>query len=374
MRDWETHTWGDVATLEYGRALRDYKAKSGHVRVYGTNGPVGWTTVRQAAGPGVIVGRKGAYRGVHYSPTDFWVIDTAYYLRPRHPLHMRWAFYALTALDINSMDSGSAIPSTSRNDFYAQPVLLPPVREQARIADLLGALDDKIALNDRLAATAHQLFAAAFHSLAATGTETWRTVKLSEVCRTQYGHTASATERPIGPRFLRVTDINKRDWIDWQKVPHCEVDDATHAKYRLSVGDVLVARMADPGKAALVESTVDAVFASYLVRLTVEDLPTAVYVYGFLKSPAYSAYREARTTGSVQKNMNAKVIVGATISLPPRDSLRRFADTVWPIRQRLNAAVQESRRLAALRDALLPRLLSGELRVREAQDTVSAVT
>ena len=94
--------------------------------VYGTNGPIGFHDVALCDRAGIIIGRKGAYRGVEYSDVPFWVIDTAFYLNPtRNALDIIWAYYTLLDLDINKMDSGSAIPSTSRDAFYAVPVVLP---------------------------------------------------------------------------------------------------------------------------------------------------------------------------------------------------------------------------------------------------------
>src|SRR5450759_4457376 len=82
--DWAATTWGELATLEYGRPhpAGDHRTSTGPNRVYGSNGPIGWTSESIAAGPGVIVGRKGAYRGVEYTSTPFWVIDTGFWLRP----------------------------------------------------------------------------------------------------------------------------------------------------------------------------------------------------------------------------------------------------------------------------------------------------
>ena len=117
--------WGDIATLEYGKSLRDYAEADGPFRVFGTNGPIGWHTESLCDGPGVVIGRKGAYRGIHYSAKAFFVIDTAFYLKPKAPIDLKWAYYELLKCDINGMDSGSAIPSTSRADFYAIPVCLP---------------------------------------------------------------------------------------------------------------------------------------------------------------------------------------------------------------------------------------------------------
>ena len=112
--------------------------------------------------PSVIVGRKGAYRGIHYSPEPFFAIDTAFYLKPKNEIDARWAYYQLLTQDINGMDSGSAIPSTSRDDFYALPVTIPPLPEQRAIAHILGTLDDKIKLNRRMNRTLEEMARAIF--------------------------------------------------------------------------------------------------------------------------------------------------------------------------------------------------------------------
>jgi len=128
--EWKQRKWEDLATLEYGKSLRGYENGSGQFPVYGTNGLIGWHSEPLCKHPGVIVGRKGAYRGIHYSSKPFYVIDTAFYLKPKADIDLRWAYYALLTQDINAMDSGSAIPSTSRVDFYALPVKCPPPSEQ----------------------------------------------------------------------------------------------------------------------------------------------------------------------------------------------------------------------------------------------------
>lgn len=56
---------------------------------------IGWTSEVLAPGPGVVLGRKGAYRGVEYSPDPFFVIDTAYYVVSTRQHDMRWLFYAI---------------------------------------------------------------------------------------------------------------------------------------------------------------------------------------------------------------------------------------------------------------------------------------
>src|SRR5579884_1440342 len=160
--EWQEVSWGDLATLEYGRALRGHAESKGRFRVFGTNGAIGWHNEALCLHPGVIIGRKGAYRGVHYSPAPFFVIDTAFYLEPKREIDVRWAYYELLTQNINGIDSGSAIPSPSREAFDTLPVRVPPLPEQRAIAHILGTLDDKIELNRRMSEALVQMARALF--------------------------------------------------------------------------------------------------------------------------------------------------------------------------------------------------------------------
>ena len=145
---WNLKRWGDIATLEYGKSIRDYRESSGRYRVFGTNGPVGFHDEALCNCAGIVIGRKGAYRGVHYSPEPFFVIDTAFYLKPRAALDLMWAYYELLRFDINSMDSGSAIPSTSRDDFYGIPVIVPPPEIQSAFGKIVEGWFAKVFANN----------------------------------------------------------------------------------------------------------------------------------------------------------------------------------------------------------------------------------
>ena len=164
VNEWRKSTWGDEVTLEYGKALRDYSGTAGSVRVFGTNGPIGWTDTALAPGPGVILGRKGAYRGVHYSKEPFFVIDTAYYVVPQAELEMRWLYYAITHHQLGLIDDGSPIPSTTRAAVYPRDLVVPPPAEQRAIAGVLGALDDKIEQNRKTAQLLERLARATFRA------------------------------------------------------------------------------------------------------------------------------------------------------------------------------------------------------------------
>lgn len=164
--DWLSTTWGELVELKYGKALKGYKESTGEFPVYGTNGPVGWCEKPLCEFPSVIVGRKGAYRGIHFSEKPFYVIDTAFYIQPKSEvdINLKWAYYALLLADINSMDSGSAIPSTSREDFYALSACMPPRDIQDWIVSQLDVLNGKIELNRQINTTLESMAQALFKS------------------------------------------------------------------------------------------------------------------------------------------------------------------------------------------------------------------
>ncbi|GAB5079649.1 restriction endonuclease subunit S [Arthrobacter sp. AD-310] len=259
---------------------------------------------------------------------------------------------------------GATMPNLNTSILSAVPLEVPEPAVQRAIAEVLGAFDDKIAVNTKVTASTAELATSLF-SHAYQNAD--RTFSLSDLVSTQYGVTTSAHGEP-GPKFLRVTDINKKPWIEWDTTPNCTVSDLELSKYRVSAGDILVARMADPGKAAFIDpGDPEAVFASYLVRLKPHDPAQALYLYYFLRSPQYLEYAEGAMSGSVQKNMNAKVIVAADIALPGSALINRFSEAVRPLRSLIQSYLNENRTLVATRDALLPQLMSGKLRVKDAE-------
>ena len=144
--------WGDLITLEYGKPNKDKESANGPIPVYGTNGQIGTSHLKPLCEhPSFILGRKGAYRGVHYSDTPFSVIDTAFYAKPiSDKVDLKWAYYKFLTYDINRMDSGSAIPSTDRYEIYSIDVDLPDLVTQRRVVSVLELLDNKIQDNNKI--------------------------------------------------------------------------------------------------------------------------------------------------------------------------------------------------------------------------------
>jgi type I restriction enzyme S subunit len=124
---WEVKSIGDLLELAYGKALKSEDRRDGEVPVYGSNGQVGWHDERLAHGPGIVVGRKGNPGIVTWAPTDFFVIDTAFWVVPKGTCRsLRFLFHALRAHDLASLGADSAVPGLNRNLAYMSPQVLPP--------------------------------------------------------------------------------------------------------------------------------------------------------------------------------------------------------------------------------------------------------
>lgn len=145
----------------------------------------------------------------------------------------------------------------------------------------------------------------------------------------RYGYTASATQDPVGPHFLRITDIVPSQ-IEWSRVPYCQIDERNRDKYALRPGDIVIARTgATVGHAKLIRDAHDAVFASYLVRVRIDPtIADPQYVGRVVESRVYKRFVLSRVGGAAQPNANAKVLSSFEFSLPPIPTQRRIASVL----------------------------------------------
>lgn len=300
------------------------------------------------------------------------------------------------------------MPGVNRNDLHRILVNLPPPGQQRAIADVLSTFDDKIELNRRMNQTLESMARAFFRSwfvdfdpvvakaegrqpfgmsaeVAGLFPSEFRESELGVIpkgwtvesigdraSKIQYGYTQSASKLPVGPKFLRITDI-QGGRVDWGAVPYCECSKKDFETYRICAGDILVARTgASTGENIYVAGAPVAVFASYLVRVQFANRGVARVVGQFMRSEEYFNYIEGSIGGSAQPNAGAPVLTGARLAYPPADTAEAFQRLVESFDLQRLRNMAESVTLAALRDTLLPKLMSGELRVRDAERLVGA--
>ena len=168
-----------------------------------------------------------------------------------------------------------------------------------------------------------------------------------------YGYTASASPKPVGPKFLRITDIVAPQ-IDWETVPHCKIEEKAMNKYRLHPGDIVVARTgATVGHAKLIRDDHSAIFASYLVRIRIDTSKADPgYVGRVVESSLYKRFVLSNVGGAAQPNANARILSSFRIPIPPQALQTRIAsilsaydDLIENNRRRIRLLEQAARML-----------------------------
>ena len=181
------------------------------------------------------------------------------------------------------------------------------------------------------------------------------TIPLSSLCSSiDYGYTASARENGGGPRFLRITDI-VRGTPEWETVPYCEADERTTARFKLHHGDIVVARTgATTGASAYITDPPLSVFASYLVRLKIDDsVADPRFVSYYLKGPQFWEYiRGVLGDKSAQPNASARTITQAPVSLLSLDDQRAIAGVLGALDDKIEQNRRTARALERLARAI----------------------
>ena len=131
---------------------RDHKnIGNGPFPVYGSGGIMRYCANFIYDKPSILLPRKGSLDNIQYANFPFWTVDTLYYTEVNEKIaNPYYLFWYLKLLDLSNLDTGTGVPSMTFDSYYNIKVNLPNLSEQNRIADLLIAIDRKIALNREL--------------------------------------------------------------------------------------------------------------------------------------------------------------------------------------------------------------------------------
>ncbi len=287
----------------------------------------------------------------------------------------KFLMYAVKqALDqLQKRTHGATMRHVTKRDFESFEVPVPrSLAEQrrivARIEALLGEVRAARALHEEIVRDTGRLMDAVLAEVFPQPDQPlpsgWRLKRVKDISRKpQYGYTKSASKIPIGPKFLRITDIQNGK-VDWDTVPYCECDPSCLKKYQLHSGDIVFARSgATTGKTYLVKNPPEAVFASYLIRLRIiKALPG--FVWWFFQSPYY--WRQIVPRGGALPNVNAKTLQEILIPIHEdedvqRNIIKRLESIRAEIDEMEKTQTENSKLLDEMEQAILAQAFRGEL-------------
>jgi type I restriction enzyme S subunit len=380
IADWKETTLGDVISLQRGYDLPEYERSPGSVPVYGSFGITGFHDSARAKGPGVTIGRSGASVGVvSYSPTDFWPHNTVLFVTDFKGNHERFVSYLLRTVALASLNSGSAQPSLNRNFVYPVRVRIPAFDLQRRIADILSAYDDLIENNSNRISLLEEMARAVYRewfvhfrfpgherldlveSPLGPIPEGWEWVGVGNVSRN-----FDRKRKPLS-KMQREKMKGAYPYYGAAKVFDYVNDYLFDGEYLLLAEDGSV--MTADGQPVLqlafgkfwannhthILQGVEPVSTEHLY-LSLSDLDVRGYITG------------AAQPKITQANLNRMPFLRAGEAL-----LRKFAEIVAPFFAERNCLERMGDNLRATREFLLPKLISGEIDVSEADEPAEAI-
>jgi len=412
VSEWREITLGDFVALQRGHDLTEPQRKPGNVPVMGSAGQNGFHDTALAKGPGIVIGRSGASFGqVHFCANDYWPHNTGLYVTDFKRNDPRFAYYFLKALDFDRYNSGSAQPSLNRNFIYPIQIRVPDPGEQKAIANILGTLDDKIELNRRMNSTLEAMARALFQSWfvdfdpvrakldgrkpagldSATAAlfpahfqnshfghipRGWTVEPVGEVVECVGGGTPSTAE-------LKYWEGGAHHWTTPKDFSSLQapilldtdrkITDAGIAKISsglLPAGTLLLSSRAPVGYLAI--AAIPVAINQGFIALKCNKRASNFFMLNWCQTNM--AEIESRATGTTFAEISKQNFRPILVELPPKELMAAFTEKVAPLYAQITANLHQSRTLAILRDALLPKLLSGELNVpRFNQDDKSVI-
>ena len=162
---WKTTTLGEVITLQRGFDLPEAQREPGLHPIVASTGVVGTHAHAMVKGPGVVIGRSGSLGGGQYIKSHFWPLNTTLWVKDFKNNNPHFCYFLLKSLNLAQFNVGSGVPTLNRNHIHHLAVSIPSdVTEQRRIAHVLGTLDDKIENNRKTAKTLESMAQAIFKS------------------------------------------------------------------------------------------------------------------------------------------------------------------------------------------------------------------
>lgn len=407
--EWKDCFLGDVVELKRGYDLPQKERLPGDVPLISSSGVTDTHAEAMVKGPGVVTGRYETLGQVFYVEQDFWPLNTTLYVRDFKGNDPRFISYFLRNVDFLAYSDKAAVPGLNRNHLHQARVRIPTdPTEQRAIAHILGTLDDKIEFNRRqnetLEVMARALFCAwfvDFEPVRAKREGRWRRSESlpglpahlydlfpDRLVESEWGGIPEGWEiQPLSEMLSIIGGGTPKTSVEeyWGgDIPWFSVVDTPPA------GDVFVVTteksLTNKGlvgsSARLVPKGTTIISARGTVgnlAIAGRDMAFNQSCYGLRGTGSvgdYFVYLTAQQMvdqlksmahGSVFSTITRQTFEAVRRPVPPPAVLMAFEKLVTAWFDPILSNVNESRTLATLRDTLLPRLISGELRVPDAE-------
>lgn len=365
---WERKKLSDFILLQRGFDLPNKKRRPGNYKVISAGDVHGWHNEYRVSGPGFTIGRVTNIGRPTWSEEDFWPLNTTLYAKDLFGNDVKFAYYWFLGTDLSGYNSGSVQPTLNRNYIVNVPIDVPPVIEQQAIAATLGALDDKIESNRRALNKAQDLLE--LYSI--SWEEGLPVSPLSDL--------ATLEKSKVTPAKLSDDIVHHYSLpaYDNKEIPE-KVSPKTikSAKTVIAQDSILVSRL-NPriDRTWWVEADDNSInlCSTEFACLSAPGSMDLAAVWLAVRNPSFLSEIKYRVTGTSGSHQRIRPNDLMTIEVPDfrKITYKQKAAALLLLNNRTQL-VKETQKLESLRDALLPELMSGRIRVPQAQEAIAEV-
>ena len=257
---------------------------------------------------------------------------------------------------------GATMPNLNTSIMGAVPFIHPPLSEQRAIAGILGALDDKIELNRRMNRTLESMARAVFRQwfVESNGVESWKVGKLGDVAENIRCSANAEDIEPethyIGLEHMPRGSIALSEWGN--------ASELASNKFIFKEGEFLFGKLR-PYFHKVGIAPIDGVCSTDILVIAPKSPDWYGFVLGHISSVELINHTNAASTGTKMPRTSWSDIANYEVAIPPVKMAKEFSEMFLPMAQQIRANIMQSHMLASLRDTLLPRLMRGEVRVKD---------
>lgn len=357
----------EITDIKYGKGLPTKDRIEGNYPVFGSNGIIGKHNEFLIQPPVIIIGRKGSVGEIHLSNTPCWPIDTTYYISQGETKNdIFFLYYLLKNANLSLLSSHSAVPGLNRNDIYRNYYNLPSLIEQKCISSILCSFDKKIQLNTQMNATLEAIGQALF--------KRWFVDfefpdEDGNPYKSSGGEMVDSELGPI-PKGWEVDKLANLITITSGKRPNNKNDVYTEEYCYPVIGASKIMGFSNEyvyNEPILVIGRVGThgVVQRFMTKVFPSDNTLVIkskfyfYVYYILLNIDYASLN----VGSTQPLITQTNVKNSMIILPDTKILEKYELMVKSLFERIDINDNENETLSGIRDTLLPKLMSGEIRV-----------
>lgn len=379
--EWKEILFDDFCRLNRGFDLPNDNIVEGEVPVVASSSIKAFHNIAKVKAPGVVTGRSGTLGIVQYIEQDFWPLNTTLYVKDFKGNCPKFCYYFLQMMHLENFNAGAGVPTLNQNHLHKLKIKVPATYdEQEKVASVLSNYDTFIEINTKriklLEESARELYKEWFVRMRFPGYETtkfvkgipegWKYSSLQSFGRIETGKTPSMKKPEYyggDYLFIKTPDMYDSMFVFDTAETLSEVGNNCQKKKLLPVNSIMVSCIGSTNVGTVAINAKQGHTNQQINSIILHNQEWLTWLYFTCESlkPTIEMYG---ATGSTMTNLSKGKFENLKVIEPTSNNIRQFNRLGSPLFEEIKNLLLQNQTLVATRNRLLPRLLSGELKVK----------